>query len=87
MIALDCDIVLVDDPAPLLSATHIRAKAEDLTFLTADPTLLPARFVSDSQPGMRARSRNRAEKIAFAPGQCASSSACSWFVAAVLAVT
>lgn len=33
LVALDCDILLVDDPTPLLSSTHIRAKAEDQTIL------------------------------------------------------
>jgi hypothetical protein len=36
IVALDCDIVVVDDPTPLLSPTHIRAKAEDSTILTED---------------------------------------------------
>ena len=36
LIGLDCDIILVDDPEPLLSPTHIRAKPEDQTILTPD---------------------------------------------------
>lgn len=36
LMALDCDILLVDDPSPLLSVSHLRAKAEDQTILTPD---------------------------------------------------
>jgi hypothetical protein len=36
LVALDCDILVADDPAPLISQTHIRAKAEDSTILTEE---------------------------------------------------
>lgn len=55
LVALDCDIVVATDPAPLVSATHIRAKPEDATILSPEHWLLIYEHMGIEPPVMDVR--------------------------------